>query len=149
MCPLSRQTPHDKFRWHRKPRENLWFQLKVSPFPFICGTNKQPAATQFSIGVTHYRGAWPSWWPQRNKVMSFCPQPAPFPTLLVWTMTRKLRVTKRPKNLLLFQRLGNGKSFSHPFCNKIIIYFIFVRLNAISREAKESFQVVLSVSAAQ
>jgi len=25
--------------------QNLWFQLKVSPFPFICGTNKQPAAS--------------------------------------------------------------------------------------------------------
>jgi len=84
--------------------------------------------------------------------MSFCPQPPPslptFPVSLDHDQ-RTLRVTKRPKNLLLFQRLGNGKSFSHPFCNKIIIYFIFVRLNAISKEAKESSQVLLSVSAAQ
>lgn len=37
---------------------------------------------------------------------------------------------KTPKNLLLFAKLRKWQKFlSHPFCNKIIIYFIFVPLN--------------------
>lgn len=37
---------------------------------------------------------------------------------------------KPQKNLLLFAKLRKWQKFlSHPFCNKIIIYFIFVPLN--------------------
>lgn len=126
--PLSRQRRTTNSVGIENHKLNLWFQLKVSPFPFICGTNKQP-----TVGVAQLVA-------KRNKVMSSGPntiqtstwslarirtriQPASQPTS--WPTLFGAQTANARKTCYFCSALGNGKSFSHPFCNKIIIYFLF------------------------